>query len=345
MRLFVSRQELALKQKQARRYSVVFGLMCLLTLGVFIAECLLTRTGNAAFMLRLAYASMILMGFACMVFYSFFLCPARRKAVHLENLLSREPEIREGRLTLTGSSFQIPKSVRVRSALLETGEETLRLNLDEEWVPFAPPDGSEVRLQTAGKTIIGLEQIREPAGSQKPAARSSSRIRSVPRRLLSLFPGLVLWIMMVLMFGGFVFNQITDTAPKNKIVIYADCELQNAPELAEKLEAALCGAVRMVKIHPFSYAMFDTARISQGDLYIVPDSRREEYREWFAGEEGRILYDPSADPGGGDAYFLYDPEIYRLYTGRSSVHLEDGLAGRAADLLLSINNISKEETP
>ena len=351
MRSFVSRQELVLKQRQVRRYSVILALLCLLTLGVFVAECLLTRTGNAAAMLRTAYVSMILMGFACMAFASFFLFPARRKARRLESLLSREPEVREGRFTLTGQSFQIPKSARVRAALLETGEETLRLNLDEEWVPFAPPDGSPVRVQTVGKFITGIELPDAPGLPENRAPRPASRIRRILRQLLSLFPALVLWVMAVLMFGGFVFNQITDTAPRNKIVVYADCELRNAPELAEKLEQALDGKVRMVKIHPFSYAMFDTARISRGDLYLVPDSHREEYRDWFApGEEGTVLFDPAAGVAAAEAYFLYVPEggvpeTYRLYTGGASVHLEDGLARRAAELLAAMTEPVKEENP
>ena len=117
-----------------------------------------------------------------------------------------------------------------------------------------------------------------------------------------------------MIFTGFVFNRITDTAPENKIVLFADCEVQNAPDLAEKLEKELDGAVRMVKIHPFTYAMFDSSRLKQADLY--------------------------------HAYFLYDPsEIYCLYTGKSSVHLEDGLARQVAELILSLNDSAKEEAP
>ena len=104
----------------------------------------------------------------------------------------------------------------------------------------------------------------------------------------------------------------------------------------------------MVKIHPFTYAMFDTARISQGDLYLVPDSHRAEYRKWFAQDEGRTMYDPAGDTAVAEAYFLYvpegaSPEVYRLYLGSGSVHLEDGLAARAAELLLNLKT-EKEET-
>ena len=350
MRTFCSQETLALRQKKTRRYAAVFGALCLLTLLIYIAECLLTRTGNMAAMLRASYASTIGLGFLCIVFYCCVLRPSRREQVHLEGLLSRTPEIREGTFTLTSASFQIPKSVRVCTVLLDTGEGTLSLNLDEAWTGFAPPDGSLVRVQAVRKFITGIEVLKEAPLPDRPPRRSVSGKKGVLPQALALFPALVLWVMLVLVFGGFIFNQITDTAPKNKIVLYADCGLQNAPELAEKLEKELGGAVRMVKIHPFTYAMFDTARISRGDLYLVPDSHREEYRKWFTPDEGLVLYDPASGFSAADAYFLYvpegsSPEPYRLYTGAGSVHLEDGLARRTAELLLAACETPKEETP
>ena len=348
MQSFCNQETLALRKKKSRRYFIVFAAMCLLTLLVFIAECLLTRTGNMAFMLRVSYVSMIVLGFSCIVFCCCVLLPSRRKETHLEGLLSRDPTILEGRFTLTDAAFRIPKSVRVRAISLETEEGTQALNLDEEWTGFAPPDGSLVRVRAARKFITGIEVLEAPALPDGRAARTAPRRRGFLRHLFSLLPALVLWTMLVLVFGGFIFNQITDTTPENKIVLYADCEIRNAPELAETLEKELDGTVRMVKIHPFTYAMFDTARISQGDLYLVPDSHRAEYRKWFAQDEGRTMYDPAGDTAVAEAYFLYvpegaSPEMYRLYLGSGSVHLEDGLAARAAELLLNLKT-EKEET-
>ena len=152
--------------------------------------------------------------------------------------------------------------------------------------------------------------------------------------------------MMAALVTGFVFNQITDTSPENKIVLYADCELQNAPAMAEKLEKALGGAVRMVKIHPFSYAMFDTDRLKQADLYIIPDSRTEEYRDWIMPGNSFPAYDPVSGQVAAEDCFLYDQgETYRLYFGNASVHLEDGLARKASELLLSMTDAAGEETP
>ena len=206
-----------------------------------------------------------------------------------------------------------------------------------------PPDGSLVRAETARKFITGLEVLEAggQADRQKPS-RWKAFTRGFGRFLLPA----VLWTLTALVFTGFVFNQITDTAPKNKIVIYADCEIRNAPELAERLEKELGGAVRMVKIHPFSYAMFDTARLKQADLYIVPDSREETYCEWFAGEDALTVRDPAAGTAAAADHFLYEPEeTYRIRTGSASVHLEDGLARRAAELLAAMTGGEKEEQP
>ena len=142
MQTFINEELLAAARHQEKRRALLFRSLCALTAAAVVAECLLTRTGNAALMLRVLYATLIFPGLICIVFYLFALQPARRRISHLEGLLNREPEEREGRLTLTADAFRIPKSVPVRIVLLDTGEETLRLNLDEEWAPLAPPDGT-----------------------------------------------------------------------------------------------------------------------------------------------------------------------------------------------------------
>ena len=91
--------------------------------------------------------------------------------------------------------------------------------------------------------------------------------------------------------------------------------------------------------------MFNLARISRSDLYLVPDSGKEEYGEWFASDAGTVMYDPASGFAAAGSCFLYGPEVYRLYTGAGSVHLEDGLAARTAELLVSINEISEEANP
>lgn len=348
MERFLNEEAVQHSKARVRRYKRIFCALAMLALVFFVVLCLLTRTGNARIMLYAATAGMVLAGWGLIVLWQFAVEPAQAEERHLTGLAGLEPETREGRIRMTGDVFRIPRSVRVRKVRLDTETESLSLNLNAQLTDRMPPDGSLVRTEIARKFITGLEVLE--AGTQPAVRPESSRLGKAARAFGRFFLPAVLWAMLALLFTGFVFNQITDTVPANKIVIYADCELRNAPKLAEKLEKALDGQVRMVKIHPFAYAMFDSARLKQADLYIVPDSHKTEYQEWFLPEEGLVLYDPASGQETAGAWFLYvpeggTPEPFRLYSGSHSVHLEDGLARRAAELLVSITESEKEETP
>ena len=321
----------AVQRSKARVRSAARLFTCLggLALALFILLCLLTRTGNARLMLAIAMAAMIAAGWGMICLWLFLMEPARAEAQHLASLAKAEKQIREGRFFLTGDRFRIPKSVRVQKARLETADGTLSLNVSEKLAEQMPPDGSLVQVETARKFITGMEVLEY--GTDQPAIPKPSRLKRFFRKLGRFFLPAVLWTVLAAMFVGFVFNQITDTAPEYKIVIYADCEVQNAPEL--------------VKIHPFSYALFDSVRLKQADLYLVPDSHLDEYREWLLQEEGQLAFNQVSDTAAGADCFLYDPaETYRLYPGAASVHLEDGLARRTAELLLTLLDPAKEET-
>lgn len=336
----------AVQRSNARVRSATRLMICLggIALALFVLLCLQTRTGNARLMLTITMAAMIAAGWGMICLWLFMVEPARAEARHLTGLAEAGKQIREGRFTLTGDSFRIPKSVRVSKVRLETENETLSLNVSEKLAGRMPPDGSLVRAEIARKFITGMEVLEY--GTDQRTLPKVSRLKRFFRACGRFFLPAVLWAALAAMLTGFVFNQITDTAPENKIVIYADCEVQNAPETAEKLEKALDSAIRMVKIHPFSYALFDSVRLRQADLYLVPDSHLEEYREWLLPEEGQLVFDPDTGLAAEADCFLYDPaETYRLYPGAASVHLEDGLARRAADLLLSLTEDEKEEIP
>ena len=138
--------------------------------------------------------------------------------------------------------------------------------------------------------------------------------------------------------SSFVFYQITDTVPAGKLMLYIDGEVQNEAQLAARLEKGLPSPIRMVQVHPFSYAMFGSDALRNADLYIVPDSDREQFADWFApGEESAIVHDPETGVSVADAWILYTPEeTYRLYLGAGSAHLEDGLARQGAELLMNL---------
>ena len=346
MERFLNQEAVRSSGARVRHRQRILCALIALSLALFVTLCLLTRTGNARIMLYLAMAVLVLSGWGVIALWLFALEPARAEERHLTGLAALDPEIREGRFFMTGDTFRIPRSVRIRKVRLETAEETLSLNLNERLADRMPPDGSLVRAETVRKFITGLEVLE--AGARQAARPKPGRLRNAFHAFGRFFLPAALWAMLAVVFTGFVFNQITDAAPADKIVIYADCEVRNAPELAEKLEKALDGKIRMVKIHPFTYAMFDSVRLKHADLYIVPDSRKAEYQEWFLPEEGLTVYDPSTGQETASSYFMYArdgnlPEPYRLYPGSGSVHLEDGLAREAAELLLSLSLKQEED--
>lgn len=182
------------------------------------------------------------------------------------------------------------------------------------------------------------------------------------KSVLAVLPMLAVWLIISLFGWGLVFTRITDTSPRNKIVLCVDAPVREADALAAALEDALAGGVRMVKVYPFSYAMFDSSTLTDADLFIVPVSHVDTYREWFAplpdgmrNEAGVLTVDgaplglPAFDPETGrgiaQAYVDYrtpegKEETFYLLFGAKSLHVTghagsvDHLAEAAAAWLL-----------
>ena len=102
---------------------------------------------------------------------------------------------------------------------------------------------------------------------------------SVLRRIFSRFYLYVLWLFAAFLFCGLVFSRLGDTDPAHKVTLYADVPAMRDTALAAELEREMPEGIRMVKVHPFSYAMFDTDDLLGADLYILPESRVEEYAD------------------------------------------------------------------
>ena len=294
MNEFVTPAAAERERAKARRLTLAFRCLSGGTLALFVTLCVLIGTGAVRVPFPVLAVSMTLLGWVCIALYTLFLRPARGNAAHLERLLAGEKGRYEGCFHLSEQSFQIPGSARVRKVTLTPADEkaepavlpgddadaSVRLNLDEAWIHLAPPEGALARVQTSGRFITGIEAL-EGGAPQVPRKRSAWR--AFRRGFSVLFPAFVLWAMMVIVLGGFVYNQITDTAPKNKIVLYADLkDFSGADALAVELEKAKPDAIRMVQVHPFSYALFGSDALRGADLFIVPASHVEEYREWFA---------------------------------------------------------------
>ncbi len=162
-------------------------------------------------------------------------------------------------------------------------------------------------------------------------------------KVMKLIPLLILWLMLSIFLWGFVFNLITDVPPAQKITLCVDAETPGATQLAVLLEEKLGGKVRMVKVLPFTYAMFDTGTLTKADLFIVPASHVETYMEWFAQipqeliAESLILeidgvpygiraYNAASDTGTAKDCIQYvstdgETEDYYLLFGKESIHI------------------------
>ena len=351
MELFCTDEEWIRCKTREKRYTWLFRILAGITPVLFLVLCFFIRTGNRQAMHAALLLSTGIVGGAAVAVRVLLTVPARRELSHLEMLRNGSKEILEGILTVSPESVRIPKSVRVRRVILETGaERPALLNVDERWVGRMPPDGSSVRLVTVHSYIAGVETLRQAAGSS-PEPRKRSAVRTFFRHVSAVFPLLVLWTFAVLIFGSFIFYQITDTAPKNKITLYMDGETVHEDQLAEQLEKQLPSPVRMVRIHPFSYQMFGAEELKNADLFIIPDSHKAQYESWLVPDDpGRLMFDPDSGLTVAGEWFCYSPageeaEPFRLYLGAGSAHLEDGLAAQAAELLASMTGETKEETP
>ncbi|MBQ7184015.1 MAG: hypothetical protein IJR97_08515 [Clostridia bacterium] len=181
------------------------------------------------------------------------------------------------------------------------------------------------------------------------------------KKVLYLVPLLLLWLMLSVMVWGAVFTRITDAPAEEKLTVYIDGPVREGTELAAALEKNALGRVRMVKVHPFDYAMFDLEAIAAGDLYIAPETDADTYRDWFAPlpetllGAGEILYRDDVplgvrvyDAGTGEGclkgFILYPPagtgEDWYLFLGAASRHVSghdgavDDAAVPAAEMIL-----------
>lgn len=147
----------------------------------------------------------------------------------------------------------------------------------------------------------------------------------------------VLWGLASALIWAYVFTFVTDTSPEKKVMIYCDVpEIQDI-QLAARLEEDLPEGIRMIKVRSFQYVMMDTDNIQTGDLFLLPASKVEEYRQFFQeGDAGTQVYDAETHAGIAEQYIKFGDENYYLFCGAKSPHLDDGKAREVANILLNI---------
>ena len=179
---------------------------------------------------------------------------------------------------------------------------------------------------------------------------------SVLKRILARLPAYVVWLMLSVALWGWIFTRITDTAPEHKLVVFVDAYDVQDTALAVRLEEGKPDGIRMVQVHPFSYALFETEALLSADLYIVKESDAARYAEAFlpltetASEVwsldgtcyGLLAYDAETGQGAATDLIAYwvegaPKENYYLFFGAKSLHTGqlDDAAYRLAERLLT----------
>ena len=169
----------------------------------------------------------------------------------------------------------------------------------------------------------------------------------------------ILWALLSAVFWSWIFGLVTNTDPAHKVVLYANVDEMQDKALALRLEEEKPEGIKMIKVHPFSYAMFDDGELAASDLYVLSAADVEQQRDSFAplaGEDfdrggrelclldgaayGVKIYDAATGEGAAAEYLGYDPDTdYYLFFNIDSPHLSagDGAALRVAELLLKLD--------
>ena len=86
----------------------------------------------------------------------------------------------------------------------------------------------------------------------------------------------VFWAILSTIFWAWIFNVITDAPPAKKVTLYVMTDSCEDRALEEALEPARPEGIRLVRVHPFSYVLFDTQDALNADLYVIPGSQADE---------------------------------------------------------------------
>ena len=174
----------------------------------------------------------------------------------------------------------------------------------------------------------------------------------VLRSILSRFYLYILWAFLALLVCGTVFTRLDDAPPAKKVTLFADVPAVEDRALAWELERSAPPEIRKVKVHPFSYAMFDSENLLGADLYIVPENEAEAYSGSFRSVEGAgfdpaggyvrdgelwgiKVWDAASRTGIATEYIHYPDENCWLFINAKSVHAA-ALTGTGDDAALAV---------
>ena len=149
----------------------------------------------------------------------------------------------------------------------------------------------------------------------------------------------VLWAVLSVIFWSWIVIRVTDAPPKSKVTVYVDLTAIDSQSLTEQFDDMLPDGIRMVEFDRFDAMIFQPTNVLSGDLYLIPESKIDEYiasflpidTSAFPGETfyerggqayGVCVYDPALGKAAADACILYpgDERCY-LFFNRDSRHV------------------------
>ncbi len=182
----------------------------------------------------------------------------------------------------------------------------------------------------------------------KTDAKRPGFLKKVFRQLYLFIP----WFFASFLLWSFVLNQVTDTIPAKKIVLFIDAEGADTAGLQEMLSEEKPQGIRMIQVRDFAYASFDESELARADLFIVREGDASQYLGQFTavpealrGRQSLVYYEKDGVPygilvynagtGSGIAgqYIPYASQIpsgepdtgnYYLFFSAASKHLKEG---------------------
>ncbi len=102
------------------------------------------------------------------------------------------------------------------------------------------------------------------------------------KQIFAHFSTYVIWLLLSVFVWSWIFNMINDTSTFHKVSMYIDCHECADLDLTLELEEDMPKGIKMVKVHPLSYVVFDESTMFMGDILILRESQMENYRPVLA---------------------------------------------------------------
>lgn len=101
------------------------------------------------------------------------------------------------------------------------------------------------------------------------------------KRILSLVPACLLWLLLGLVLWGAVFSRLTDAPAAQKVTLVTDLPAVHDAELSVYLTEEKPEGIRMVTVHPIAYYLVRPDEAEWADLFLLRRSEAEGKRELF----------------------------------------------------------------